>query len=173
MANDATMSTEELAQLLGVSRQTVNELARRGVIPKSSRGRFDLAQVVPAYCRHLREQAAGRRGRDAEGSLDLVQERSKLARAQTLRTQMDIAERQKALIARSEVYEEGHKLAVLVLNHLQQIAPRVSDRIAAEFGPTATGFDVERCIQEEIDLATDDFRQANGYDRSQPPREAA
>lgn len=158
---DKLVSTEELAQLLGTSRQTVNQLARRGVIPKSSRGRFDLMQCLPAYCGHLRGVAAGHRG---EGGLDLVQEKAKHTQAMTIRTQMDIAEKQGALILRSEVEEQGRQLATLVLNHLENMPSRVADAIAAAFGKPVTGFDVEQVLLREIADAITDFRQAAGFD---------
>jgi len=82
------VNTERMGALLGVTARTVTELARKGVIPRAGRGRWDPGEVVPAYCRHLREQAAGRG--DGLG-LDLTAERAKLARAQTARAELEMA----------------------------------------------------------------------------------
>lgn len=68
----------QLAIVIGVSQQNISALVRDGALPAGcSAGDFLLA-----YCRRLREQAAGRLGEGGEGGLDLVQERAALARAQ-------------------------------------------------------------------------------------------
>ena len=57
--DDGTVTTIELARLLGVTSKTVAELAKAGIIERASRGRWLLEAFVSSYCRHLREQAAG------------------------------------------------------------------------------------------------------------------
>jgi phage terminase Nu1 subunit (DNA packaging protein) len=72
-----TMSHADFAQIIGVSRQKVDQLVLSSVI-------FDgeVAGVwIQKYCSRLREQAAGRASENDEG-LDLVTERAKLAAAQ-------------------------------------------------------------------------------------------
>lgn len=70
----------EIAAHLDISDRTVRELlAKWGLDHKS----MTLAEFRLAYIRHLREQAAGRAS--ADGELDLVQERAKLARKQAER----------------------------------------------------------------------------------------
>src|SRR5271165_646212 len=55
------MSTDELSVLLGVSAQSIRELARRGVIAKSGRT-FPTEEAVRRYTAHLRGVAHERGG---------------------------------------------------------------------------------------------------------------
>ena len=69
----------DLAELWGITRQTVNTLARRGIITRKGRG-FDSDENTRRYCAHLRELATGRGGEAAIASA--TAERARLAKAQ-------------------------------------------------------------------------------------------
>ena len=56
----STVTTGELARLLDVTPKSIADLAKRGIIEHAGRGRRLLRASVAGYCRHLREQAAGR-----------------------------------------------------------------------------------------------------------------
>jgi phage terminase Nu1 subunit (DNA packaging protein) len=78
---DAT--AEQLASLVGLSSAAVATLARRGVMIRGDRGKFNLEASVRAYCQHLREAAAGR-GNGTEPTEQSTQ-RARLVRAQGTR----------------------------------------------------------------------------------------
>lgn len=83
---DNFCTQEVFGALVGVTQQAVSELAARGVLnPGDSVG-----QWLYAYCRNLREVAAGRASM-APGGLDLVQERAALARSQRERVDLQNA----------------------------------------------------------------------------------
>lgn len=71
----------DLAALLGISRQAVADLVRRGILARAGRAQFDLVASVAAYCTHLRSPAA-RAGRPVAGGDELKAERLRLTRAQ-------------------------------------------------------------------------------------------
>ncbi|WP_431282752.1 hypothetical protein ACQW02_25660 [Humitalea sp. 24SJ18S-53] len=81
MATDDLVSAAVLAADWDVTPRLVRRLAQEGVIPREPGGRYGRGAATRAYCRRLREQAAGRAGRDGSG-LDLVEQRARLARAQ-------------------------------------------------------------------------------------------
>jgi phage terminase Nu1 subunit (DNA packaging protein) len=54
------VTTRAPANVLGVSKKTIAELAKRGIIAPAGPGRYALEASVSSYCAHLREQAAGR-----------------------------------------------------------------------------------------------------------------
>jgi phage terminase Nu1 subunit (DNA packaging protein) len=62
--------------------QTIQNLAKAGIIVKAGRGRYLLAPSVRAYVIHLRAQAAGRHGGDS--SIDAVSEGALLKRKQRI-----------------------------------------------------------------------------------------
>lgn len=73
-----TATTDEMALLLGVTSRTVRDLAAKGRLVRSERGRFDVQASVATYCAHLREVAGGKAG----SSGDLTAERTRLTREQ-------------------------------------------------------------------------------------------
>ena len=81
--DDALVSAEELAGVVGLHERQVRKLAERGVLQRSGRGKYPLGDSIQAYIRHLREQAAGRSASDEDdGQPDLTRERALLARTQ-------------------------------------------------------------------------------------------
>jgi terminase small subunit / prophage DNA-packing protein len=77
---NATCSARELGWLLGCTDRAVRMLVDKGLVSRSSRGRYTLASVRRVV-EHYREVAAGRGGEGA--ALDLATERARLAKAQT------------------------------------------------------------------------------------------
>lgn len=71
----------DLAALLGISRQSIVDHVRRGILQRSGRAQFELVSSVTAYCDHLRYHA-GRAGRPSEGGDALKAERLRLTKAQ-------------------------------------------------------------------------------------------
>lgn len=65
-----TVSTQELAQILGKTTRWINELSRNGVLIQSGRGRFLLAENVQRYIEHLEKQFAD------ENQIDYAKERA-------------------------------------------------------------------------------------------------
>lgn len=155
------LNTEQMAALLDLSPQRLRELTRRGMVPKAGHGRYLVSDAVPAYCRHMREQAAGRASQ-GEG-LDLPAERAKLARAQTVRTQLDIAEKQNLLIRRDLVESHGQKLGQLVIRGLYSLPDRLADELAAQ----TEAHQVHAVMLGEIDGLVKELRsQINAQDWS-------
>mgnify|MGYP000356438958 CR=1 FL=1 len=76
-----SMTQADFGRLVGISQQAVSKIVASGVIDPSMSGQ----QMLHAYCSHLRETAAGRA---SGGTLDLVEERAALAKAQRERIEM-------------------------------------------------------------------------------------
>jgi len=81
----------EFGELIGVSQPLVSGLVARGILGTGETA----AEWLLAYCDALREVAAGRAS--ADGSIDLVAERAKLARSQRERVDLQNAETRKEL----------------------------------------------------------------------------
>lgn len=71
----ATGTQADLAELVGVTQPAISVMMSEGKLPPMG----TLGFMLHAYCRRLREQAAGRMGEEI-GGLDLSQERAALAR---------------------------------------------------------------------------------------------
>ena len=88
---DQPATQETIAAIIGTSRQTVSDVEQRGITSRDD----PLIAWLAAYIGNLRETAAGRLS--ADGTLDLVTERARLARAQALRVEMQNAIAQREL----------------------------------------------------------------------------
>jgi phage terminase Nu1 subunit (DNA packaging protein) len=86
------VTTADLCRLLGVSRETLSSLAKRGIVVRSGkRGAYALEASVSGYCKHLRDMASARGGEDAiavraklaSAQADLAAEKVKVMRAET------------------------------------------------------------------------------------------
>ena len=80
----AQVTQKRFGELVGVSQQAVGDLLMRGVIADGG----SVGDWLIDYCRHIREQAAGRA---TAGDLDLATERAALARAQREKIEMQNA----------------------------------------------------------------------------------
>jgi phage terminase Nu1 subunit (DNA packaging protein) len=61
---DSEITSSAMQRLLGVNKVALNDLAKRGIVVRGKRrGTYALQVSVGGYCRHLREQAAGRGGK--------------------------------------------------------------------------------------------------------------
>jgi phage terminase Nu1 subunit (DNA packaging protein) len=87
------VTTADLCRLLGVSRETLSSLAKRGIVVRSGkRGAYALEASVSGYCKHLRDVASARGGEDAiavraklaSAQADLAAEKVKVMRAETV-----------------------------------------------------------------------------------------
>jgi phage terminase Nu1 subunit (DNA packaging protein) len=87
------VTTADLCRLLGVSRETLSSLAKRGIVVRSGkRGAYALEASVSGYCKHLRDMASARGGEDAiavraklaSAQADLAAEKVKVMRAETV-----------------------------------------------------------------------------------------
>ena len=80
-APTGTVPGSTLAGLFDLDERTIRKLAADGIIVKGgARGQYQLGASIKAYVAHLREQAAGRLGRDE--AIDPATENAKLRREQ-------------------------------------------------------------------------------------------
>jgi hypothetical protein len=83
---DDTVSAAFLADLFGVTGQTIARLAREGVLEREGRGRYPLRGAVQGYMRH---RVASEAARHVEGSADRVRD----ARAAEIERRLQIQDR--------------------------------------------------------------------------------
>jgi hypothetical protein len=97
------MATQtEFADHIGVTRQAVGDMVRRGVIRLDASGRLDLDAARLAYCAHLRSLAGNKSG-DPDDDLNLTAERARKAKEEADRLEMLNAQTRGELLARGDV----------------------------------------------------------------------
>jgi len=94
------MSTlHEVAEMLNLSAQQVRNHVNDGVIPQISRGEYDMQAAVHGYISFLRKRA------DGQGSITLVDQRTRLTKAQANLAEIALEE-QKGKLLRAKVAEQ-------------------------------------------------------------------
>lgn len=73
-------TTEQIAKVLGMTPQAINEAARQGYLPKAGRGQYDPTICIPKYIQYLKQRATSDR---------LGEERAKLAHQQSRKAEME------------------------------------------------------------------------------------
>ena len=121
------LGVNELAAVFGVTRRTISDLSRRGVIARRGRG-FDQDESTRRYCAHLREIKAGRG--QAAGAVAAVSSRARLAAAQAEAVELKNAVAEGALISEALIESEWAEIVTRIRNAIL-IEP---ERIGAELG---------------------------------------
>jgi phage terminase Nu1 subunit (DNA packaging protein) len=154
----ATQPIAVIAKLLDLSERRVQQLSREGVIPKATRGQYDLIGSVRGYVRYLRDQAA----RAQAGAPDYASERARFIRARADLAEMEAEQRRGALIAAEDV--EAAWIAVLALLRTRLLA--LPDRLAPLAFEQSTVGDTRNLIRAVLREVLDDLAETDV--RSEP-----
>jgi terminase small subunit / prophage DNA-packing protein len=120
-------TANELGALLGISGRAVREHAAKGIIPKTRRGRYRLAEAVPAYCSHMRDLLTNKGG--AAAVLSGTAERARLAREQADAVAFKNAVARGALLDAAEVGREWSAILVAIRARMLAASSRCGSRL--------------------------------------------
>ena len=136
----AIVTQKTFGDLVGISQPAVSDLISRGVIADGAA----VGDWLIDYCRHLREQAAGRA---TAGDLDLAAERAALARAQREKIEMQNA------VTRGE-------LAPVIL--MEQVLANAASKISGIFDaiPGMLKRRVSVLTSDDVNLITGEIAKA-------------
>ena len=144
-----------IAKLLDLSERRVQQLSREGVIPKATRGQYDLIGSVRGYVRYLRDQAA----KAQAGAPDYASERARFVRARADLAEMEAEEKRGGVIAAGDV--EAAWIAVLarLRTRLLALPDRLAPQLHAEAAPAGVRDVLRAAIREALEeLASQDVR---------------
>lgn len=154
MAEGDTISTDELADLLGITPNRVGVLAREDTLPQLSRGRFSRRAAVRAYCEKLRRDQIGRPSSNPE----LSAEKLRLARANADKVELANAKARRELVAIADVESAWGAVLRDVRAAMLAIPARVQQRLGH-----LTVHDVQlidREVRDALELASE-FKNAD------------
>lgn len=155
---DIDVSTEVLAEVLGITDRRIRQLVEDDKVERVALGRFGFLESVKRYIASLRETASGRGGVDEQASLAV--EQARLAGARAEHQEMKNAVLRGDLVERTKVEQEwtdDYKgLSQAMLNipaRLQQSLPHLHRNDVTE---------IDRLIRAALTEA------ANGHDAKRP-----
>ena len=117
-----TVPVKELAEWIGVTATRVQQLEKKGIVVKVSRGIYRLKESVQGYIREMSSKADGKHS-------EYHQERTKKMKIDRMEAERDFAERMGQLVPAESVRKEIERLKAeerqAILNMPKNMAPRL------------------------------------------------
>jgi hypothetical protein len=139
------LGTGELATWLGVTPRWVNELVRKGDLPRPLSGGFNAKAAVQAYCKFLRDRSVGNNSGTGDGDhkMRLIKARADLA-------EMEAAQLAGQLI-RSELAETvWSEASARVRQRMLSVAPKAAPVVAVETSAEVCHEAIEAFVHEAL-----------------------
>lgn len=141
---DNELSSSAMQRLLGIGKVALNELAKAGIVKRGDKkGTYALEASVTGYCRHLREQAAGRGGEAGQTA------RERLGSAQAALAEAKAAQIRGETVAVAEVEQFWRGKLKAFRNRVLAVPSRVRD-LNARQNVTLTQ-ELRACLTELAD----------------------
>lgn len=160
MGFPAKISTKDLARLLGISVQRVNQLAAENVLSKTARDQFDAAKSVKAFIAFRENAASSEAGRHH----GLSKERSGLVRVQRQAAELELAERRGQLVEIDAATEIIGRCLLVVKNKMLGLGSKVAPLIAPASPRVA-----EQIIYDQTCEILTELSELETYGQPQPP----
>lgn len=142
---DRDMSSLELADLFEITDRAVRDLAQRGILTKTARGRYPLVESVRAYTAHLREEASAR-----GGGKGLTDERQRATRERADHLALRNAQARRELVSVIETEAAWSEILRRVRSRSLAVPSRCRQRL-----PHLTAQDAEAIDREIRDALTE------------------
>ena len=147
------MATQkEIAIHLDLSERRVRDILKLIDVPV--RG-CSVEQARIEYIRYLRKRASGHIG--ADGTLDLTQERAKLAKAQTEKAEIEVAKLKGSLIDADEVRRSAFNMGRIVRDRILNVPDRLAHVLAENMEPVK----VRALLEQELRTAMESLTSRN------------
>ena len=160
MADAATYPVGTIAKLLMISERRVQQLTKDGVIPKSERGRYELAPAVQGYIKFLSD-----RNLKVDGNvvIDFNAEKARKTKAEADLAEMEAAKTKGDLVLLRDV-ERGLEYAFAeIKTNLRSVPSRVVGRIVGE----TEEHKIKEAILDEIDNVLDSLAKNIDFDQTE------
>ena len=124
---DDFVSVNKLAEILGLSRRRVNQLAADGIVVKGKRGQYNLAASVQGYCQSIRD---GLMAEDEEGK-NLVDHKLRYTAAKADTEEMRAAKMRGDLIPAKDVQVAWQEMSHMTRQRVLSVAPDATVQVRA------------------------------------------
>lgn len=148
----ATYSAQTIAEVLLLDPRRVQQLSKEGIIPKVSKGQYDLVESVQGYIRYLRDQT---KGRDPER----VAEEKKIATENRRLKELARKELEGELVNAKDLEIELIKLFTNIKTRVRSIAPKTAQEITHLKLNSKTEREMIAAVQEVLKREHDEALQ--------------
>ncbi|SMF88175.1 hypothetical protein SAMN05661091_4155 [Paenibacillus uliginis N3/975] len=120
---EGIVGTSELAAIVGKTKQWISQLTRDGVLTQVSRGKYNLAESVQAYIKHITGVAE-------EGKVSYNDEKAQHEQIKKEIALLELEEKRKNLHTTEDVLEAWGELVVNFRGAIMVLAPNLSTDLA-------------------------------------------
>jgi phage terminase Nu1 subunit (DNA packaging protein) len=112
--------------MLDLTDRRVQQLAKKGVLPKTEKGKYDLVGCVRGYVHYLRDITLG--DTDSDGN----KWRERMVKANALKAEMELDQMKQDLVKVEKVERYLDKLFTAIKQHILLMPAKVSPMLAGE-----------------------------------------
>lgn len=141
-----------IAKLFDLTERRVQQLTKEGVIPKSSRGKYELVPTVKGYINYLK----GKSGLDGESITNIASERARLIKMQADKLAMELEEEKGRLLDASEVEAAWNN----IVTRCRSVLLRIPSKLALQLS-VASPQEAEHIMKKAINDALLELSQTN------------
>ncbi|MEQ1788823.1 MAG: hypothetical protein ABL857_00115 [Rickettsiales bacterium] len=142
MANPS-VPVAALARLFNLTERRVQQLAHDGIIPKASKGRYDLIPAVQGYVKYLQNRSSGRGDIEPQ---DTYIERARLLRAQADKTELEVKSMNGELIPAEQVEHLWSGLVAAFRSRMLALPVRCAQMVMSFKNYT----EIESCLRAQV-----------------------
>lgn len=124
-----------LAKLFRLTERRVQQLAKEGILVKTTHGKYDLVGSVQGYVKYLQDRAVGRQDAAYTDPTDIRLERKRLIKAQADNAECEHQVRRGTLVALDVVEQVLNEVAVLYGSSLDALPGRLAQELAGMSDP--------------------------------------
>ena len=128
MTTSPTIRTGELCELFAVSRKTIEQWAKLGIVARTGRGEFDLKRSVRGFAKHMHDQAQRSGGPTIAAAVG--SERARLLKAQADKAELALKIERKDLVPFSEGVATAAAMSHLFRSSLLAARTRLGGRLS-------------------------------------------
>lgn len=143
MTGTAGYTVASIARLLMITERRVQQLVKEGVIPKATRGRYELEPAVQGYVRYLQERSI----RSDESPIDYHVEKARLTKAQADMAEIEVARARADVVGVAQLEKNLSGLFAEVQTGMRNIPGRVAASLVAAKDERT----VKKVLGDEID----------------------
>lgn len=140
-----------IAKLFMISERRVQQLVKKGVIPKNEHGRYELVPTVQGYVRYLQERAIGRTGMPE----DYQQEKARLTKIQADKAELELNEITGSLVSSEEIALEWFQMITDCKTRLLTIPAKAAPVVATEMEAGVVQNIIDDLMREALEELTE------------------
>jgi phage terminase Nu1 subunit (DNA packaging protein) len=132
----------ELAKLLNLTERRIQQLANQDIIPKASRGQYELAPALQGYTKYLQDLAANK-----GNSLEQKDFKARLLKAQAEKAELELDVLKEKYLEASEVEFTWSDMVLTFRSRMLAIPSKLVGSLAAAGGDFAK---IQKILEDEI-----------------------